>query len=698
MTRAAVPAALLLVAFSLLLPAQPAAAERDPLTVPPEVTHRPFGPEVTASEDGGPAALAVFDDGGVVAVWRGGDGVRLFARLFDPYLVPLGDAFEVGPVARPPAELPFPPPFPVALSPAVATLPGRAWAVGWSEGATDTEPDTVYLSVYDDDVPRAERSVADDEAGPHVAPRLSRFGSRLALGWTRETSPPAETENGSNSSDPWAVVCDASGAPLTPPVKVNESVEGAQNLVGLVQAFDGKIVVLWEEEVAAFHRTAHTRTLELRDGELLPVAGDLEVNRVESAEVLYLGPEIAKTSYGYLVTWAINEFPDTILRGLGFDENGVEVDFVFERVEGIPGVATHALASDTAGYHALLWLPGSGPIVGADPETAVGDPESDVIGRVLGPGHQFDERGDDRPLPLLAAGSQYAPRIAARPEGGFVALWVSRADPEGPDRVALRRLEAPGCTGLCLADDRFALDVEWNDPASGDSGTGQPVARDDDWGTFWFFDQDNVELAVKVLDGTALNDHHWVFNASLTDVEYALKVRDLWTGAARGYENADGRFASRGDTTALPLPPAWRTAATLPASTAGARTAAPSPLAALAREASLAPCDAGEVCVQGDRFRVDVEWRDFFANQGPGVGAPLTADTAWFWFFRQGNPEMLVKVLDGRPINGRWWVFYAALTNVGFTLRVTDRTSGETLTYENPLGTFASRGDTTAFD
>ena len=65
---------------------------------------------------------------------------------------------------------------------------------------------------------------------------------------------------------------------------------------------------------------------------------------------------------------------------------------------------------------------------------------------------------------------------------------------------------------------------------------------------------------------------------------------------------------------------------------------------------------------------------------------------------RQGNPEMLVKVLDGRPVNGHWWVFYAALTNVGFTLHVTDRMTGETMGYDNPLGTFASMGDTEAFD
>jgi len=57
----------------------------------------------------------------------------------------------------------------------------------------------------------------------------------------------------------------------------------------------------------------------------------------------------------------------------------------------------------------------------------------------------------------------------------------------------------------------------------------------------------------------------------------------------------------------------------------------------------------------------------------------------------------VVKVLDGRPVNGRWWVFYGALSNVAYRLTVTDTETGETAVYDNPSGSFASRGDTAAF-
>ena len=110
-------------------------------------------------------------------------------------------------------------------------------------------------------------------------------------------------------------------------------------------------------------------------------------------------------------------------------------------------------------------------------------------------------------------------------------------------------------------------------------------------------------------------------------------------------------------------------------------------------------CTPGALCLQDNRFEVTVTWEDPF-NGGTGVGHPrqLTGDTGSFWFFSENNLELMAKVLDGRGINGHWWVFFGSLTNVGFELTVVDRATGEEKTYTNPPFTFASRGDTTAFD
>lgn len=69
-----------------------------------------------------------------------------------------------------------------------------------------------------------------------------------------------------------------------------------------------------------------------------------------------------------------------------------------------------------------------------------------------------------------------------------------------------------------------------------------------------------------------------------------------------------------------------------------------------------------------------------------------------FWFFDPSNPEMLIKVLNGCGVNGRYWVFYSAGTNVGMTINVTDTTTGIVKTYTNPDRTAAaSVQDTNAF-
>jgi len=54
-------------------------------------------------------------------------------------------------------------------------------------------------------------------------------------------------------------------------------------------------------------------------------------------------------------------------------------------------------------------------------------------------------------------------------------------------------------------------------------------------------------------------------------------------------------------------------------------------------------------------------------------------------------------VLDGRGLNGKFWLFYGALSNVEYTLTVTDTQTGAVKTYKNPSGQFGSVGDTAAF-
>jgi predicted esterase len=111
---------------------------------------------------------------------------------------------------------------------------------------------------------------------------------------------------------------------------------------------------------------------------------------------------------------------------------------------------------------------------------------------------------------------------------------------------------APGPQRLCLADGRFLVEVTWRDFA-GQTGAGSVVpSTTEDSGLFWFFDASNWELLVKVLDGCAINGHHWVFAAATTSVEYTLTVTDTHTGQTAVYHNPLGQAAvALNDTQAL---------------------------------------------------------------------------------------------------------------------------------------------------
>ncbi|MEA2693852.1 MAG: hypothetical protein QOJ16_3239 [Acidobacteriota bacterium] len=248
--------------------------------------------------------------------------------------------------------------------------------------------------------------------------------------------------------------------------------------------------------------------------------------------------------------------------------------------------------------------------------------------------------------------------------------------------VAAVTLQASRCTSdptLCLANDRFHLAVQW-ELATGEHGTGHPIALSGDTGYFWFFSPANVELVVKVLDGRSLNGDFWVFYGALSNVKYTLTVTDTATGAVKTYTNRQNHLASLADTSAFPA-----TGASLAASPAPAPPRAPAN-----------PCAAGptELCL-GGRFRVGVAWRTATAA-GLGTARTLTSDTGYFWFFNPANVELVVKILDGRTVNNHFWVFYGALTNVEYTLTITDTLTGRTKTYFNPQGTMASAADTSA--
>lgn len=124
--------------------------------------------------------------------------------------------------------------------------------------------------------------------------------------------------------------------------------------------------------------------------------------------------------------------------------------------------------------------------------------------------------------------------------------------------------------------------------------------------------------------------------------------------------------------------------------------------AGAAPNAAPLPClaSATALCVNNNRFQIEVDWRTPDGNSGPGQAVPIASapDSGLFYFFSASNLEMLVKVLNGCGLNNRYWVFFAATTNVELALTVTDTQSGRVKSYFNPLGQAAPPvQDTNAF-
>lgn len=114
---------------------------------------------------------------------------------------------------------------------------------------------------------------------------------------------------------------------------------------------------------------------------------------------------------------------------------------------------------------------------------------------------------------------------------------------------------------------------------------------------------------------------------------------------------------------------------------------------------------AATLCIDdqpGDgRFAVSIAYAT--ANQsGNGTAIPLAslgvAQGGLFWFFQAANPEMLIKIINACSLSNTFWVFYAAGTNVGLTIQVTDTKTGRMKQYTNPQNVAAPPvQDTAAF-
>lgn len=147
----------------------------------------------------------------------------------------------------------------------------------------------------------------------------------------------------------------------------------------------------------------------------------------------------------------------------------------------------------------------------------------------------------------------YYGKISAAFEGGGtretrLREWLDPAG-TGVDRLAGRAAgddggPGDGCvptdTRLCLLDGRFAIEAEFRTFDDRRDEARSSSQSTSDSALFYFFNDRNLEILVKMINGCTNNDHFWVFAAATTNLEYTLRVTDTVRGVTTTYQNPLG--------------------------------------------------------------------------------------------------------------------------------------------------------------
>ena len=325
--------------------------------------------------------------------------------------------------------------------------------------------------------------------------------------------------------------------------------------------------------------------------------------------------------------------------------------------------------------------------------------------------------------PTLAADIRPGPASSSPDQlafGGSDARLFFEAD-DGVHGRELWAHDAGTPTERCRSDshtacigDRFRLRVTYQATPGGPEERANTVPAGvtsdiDDTVFFTFFSEENLELAIKILDGTTINDHHWIYYGALSDRAYTITAEDLETGTVRVFENPSGTFCGNADVLAFPAAAADEIVAdAADGSIEPARLSAPSQQTSATQtpatlDRSLAASESppgacrdlpGTLCFY-DRFEVSASWATAM-DAGSATPIPYSSETGMFWFFGEDNVELVVKLLDGTTINGKHWLFYGALSDVEYEIKIYDTVSGTTRVYRNERGNLCGGADVAA--
>lgn len=188
-----------------------------------------------------------------------------------------------------------------------------------------------------------------------------------------------------------------------------------------------------------------------------------------------------------------------------------------------------------------FWVFGGG-LTNVEVRTRVTDTATGQIKEYVNPlGTAFQPLQDTNAFATCSAAATASSTDAVpTPEVVMEELAQLFGGPGEPEPAGALAACTESATAMCLGNGRFRVEADWRLP-NGESGTGRVVRLTDDTGYFWFFNNSNVEVFVKVLNACVAGiNRFWVFAGGLTNVEVRLRVVDTKTGQLKAYTNPLG--------------------------------------------------------------------------------------------------------------------------------------------------------------
>lgn len=210
---------------------------------------------------------------------------------------------------------------------------------------------------------------------------------------------------------------------------------------------------------------------------------------------------------------------------------------------------------------------------------------------------------------------------------------------------------------------------------------------------FTFGDPLVVELMVRVSDARPFANRIDLFYGAISDVEFFIDVTDTLTGISKSYHKPPFELTGEVDRVSFPATPS-----------PGLQDGIDALVAQTVTRGITPSTDSNTIRLLNNRYEVRMHYRNQFENPAVegyllarSIASSPTTETAVFYFNTPESVEWLVRFSDARPFATRIDLFHGGLSDVEFTIEVTDTVTGQHKEYHKDPFSLSGLVDRTSY-